>query len=68
MILIVLRGLIWLLFLILFCTIGSLILWYGAIEPISPFAKGIATFIFVSIPGYILTARVMKYVKIEKKD
>jgi hypothetical protein len=68
LLLIGLRGLIWLLFITLFCTIGSLILWYGFIEPIGRFARGVATIVFVSIPSYILTAKVMKYVKIEKKD
>jgi len=62
---IVLKGLIWLMFIVLFCTIGALISWYGYVEPVSKFMRIVAIATFVSIPSYILTSKVMKHVKID---
>lgn len=64
---IALKGLIWLMFIMLISVIYGSLINFGIKETVNPIVEYIAFAILCWIPGSILAIKIMKYVKIEDK-
>ncbi len=63
---IICKVILWLSLSVFFCTVYSLTLWYGFVEPINNVARVGAIILLVSLPSYYLTHKIMK--KFEWKE